>query len=105
MITKALGDVTVTNIDAFGLIPQWINPLNPIPLWEQINGQYGWHDFEGFELGWDKDGRFELSYPDDPTMIEVARITRGDEVLCMFQHSWCMWRNQVTGEFKVARLD
>lgn len=97
------------NEAAWGLIPFFLSPFNPKPLWEQIHDQYrhggGWRDFDGFTVSVNEDGQYSIEYAGDPPMHEIGRITYGNELILLFDHSWLLWTDTESGEEKVARVD
>lgn len=101
------------DIVAWGLILDMLDPIDPMPLWEQIHANYahggGWHDFEGFEVAQgDADGtEYVIKYAGDPAYTEVSRIQRGNEQLVLFHHSWVLWTNGTEHDnvTKIARID
>jgi len=98
------------NIEAFGMIPHWIDRYQEDPLWFQVHEGYahggGWRDFEGFEvLQGDAETPYEIQYPEDPVYEEIGRIQTEQEVLVMFPNSWVLWQNLKDGNTKIARID
>lgn len=93
----------------WGMIPSFINPYESgTPMWREVDLNYahggGWRDFDGFKVS-EVEGTYQLEYAGDPPLPERGRITRGTEVLAIFDHAWCLWADTESGETKVARID
>lgn len=105
--------VSYENLDAFGLIPDMLNPASTELMWKQIDAAYGhgggWHDFNGFAVTKDGDGKYHMQYPGDPAYDEIGRIRFDQQMLVMFDYGWVLWvlldadSNMI--EHKVARVD
>lgn len=94
----------------WGIIPSFINPYKTdTPMWQEVDLNYahggGWRDFEGFTVSQTENDTYQLEYAGDPPLPELGRITRGTEVLAIFDHAWCLWADTESGETKVARID
>lgn len=96
-----------TNIEAAGLIPEFLSEHDPRPAREQIHENYahggGWNSFHGFELR-QHDGRYAIYYPGDPAMREVSRTSLRDELIVLFQYAW-LAVIQPNGTYEIARID
>ena len=98
-----------TNMEAAGLLPQFVSEHDPRPAKEQINEAYahggGWNSFEGFTLvSSDDKSQYGLDYPGDPMSKELSRAMFRDELLVFFKGSW-LAIIQKDGSFEVSRLD
>jgi len=95
----------ITNEAAWGIIPQFISPHNTAPLWQQIHEFYahggGWNDFNGFTVT--AGDPYTMTYPGDPPLVEIGRISMNDQLLILFPHSWVLWTDGT--DTKVARID
>ena len=96
--------------EAAGLLPLFLDRDDPRPAREQIHESYahggGWHEFTGFtpHIDWADPLKSYLSYPDDPPMRAIAFALFGEELVLLFQHSWCAIV-QPDLSTDVARLD
>lgn len=90
-----------------GIVPQMLSPYDPRPVVEQLNEGYahggGWHDFKGFTVV-ETEGLYELAYPGDPNMPELARIELRDEKVVFFECAWVMCVGS-DGSTRIARMD
>jgi hypothetical protein len=105
--------VSYNNLDAFGLIPNWLLPSSDEPIWQQVHRHYahggGWHDNNSFTVHKNEDGTYRLSHEGDPDLHERGRIRLGSQMLVAFDYSWMLWMSlNVDGdmvEHKIARID
>lgn len=74
-----------------GYLPLMLDERDPRSVQEQLNESYahggGWNSFSGFILS-KRGGKYALSYPGDPLMLEVSRAQFRDQLLVLFQYSW-----------------
>ena len=74
-----------------GYLPLMLDERDPRSVQEQLNESYahggGWNSFSGFTLV-ERAGKYALSYPGDPLMLEVSRAQFRDQLLVLFQYSW-----------------
>jgi hypothetical protein len=95
---------------AAGLLPTFLDEGDPRPAQVQIHEAYahggGWNKFEGFDVNVDLEDPEDslLLYPDDPPVRAVAYCRFRDELITLFEHSWCAI-TQLDGTSEVARLD
>lgn len=81
--------------EAAGLLPQFLDRDDPRPAREQIHDAYahggGWNQFTGFDphIDWADPTKSYLSYPDDPPMKAIAYTFFGEELVILFNYSWC----------------
>jgi len=80
-----------SNMEAAGLIPEFLSEHDPRTVQEQLDENYahggGWNSFEGFTLEGDSD-HYVLSYPGDPVYHEVSRAEFRNQTLVLFQYAW-----------------
>jgi hypothetical protein len=105
--------VTYQNLDAFGMIPDMLNPASDEPMWKQIDRNYahggGWKDYKGFTVHKDDNGKYRLSHEGDPDLHEIGRIRFGSQMIVLFDYSWVLWMSlNIDGDMvdhKIARVD
>lgn len=96
--------------EAAGLLPLFLDRDDHRPAREQIHEAYahggGWHEFAGFtpHIDWDHPMNSYLSYPEDPPMQATAFAVFGEELVLLFQGSWCVVV-QPDLSTQIARLD
>ena len=82
--------------EAAGLLPLFLDHNDPRPARDQIHEAYahggGWKEFTGFtpHIDWAYPMNSYLSYPEDPPMRAVAFALFGEELVLLFQGSWCV---------------
>ena len=93
------------NLNAWGLIPTFLNTLDPRPAAEQFNERYsfggGWRPFKGFEFDPEN---VTITYPDDPPLEAIDKMNFRDERIILFPHAWVMIL-QKNGDFEISRMD
>lgn len=95
--------VIAGDIEAWGLIPGFLNEDDPRSAKEQLEANYiaGWNKFEGFTYD---PVNMSLKYPGDPRMDPLGAIQFRDELLLIYQSAWVLIL-QPNGEWEVARCD
>ena len=94
---------------AAGLVPDFLNLLDPRPAIEQIDENYqhggGWRDFVGFKLVYDPaDPQSSvLKFSGDPEMRAKAIIDFRREVIILYDGDWCAVIRP-DGSHRIARL-
>lgn len=90
-----------------GFLPEFCSDHNPKGAVEQIAKAYahggGWNDFTGFRLEKVKD-QWQLAYPGDPPMKQLASAKLRDETIVLFEYDWVAVI-QPDESFRVARID
>ena len=76
---------------------------------EQLNQRYahggGFHPFEGFILaGADETDAATITYPKDPPMREVSRLSLNEQTLILFEHQW-LAIVEADNSYRVTRVD
>jgi hypothetical protein len=91
------------NIDAWGLIPTFLNKTDPRSAKEQFDTNYvgGWRPFKGFTFNPDTK---TLKYPGDPAYKPVDTATFRDETIILYPHAWVLVL-QKDGAWEVCRMD
>ncbi len=95
---------------AAGLLPQFLDEGDHRSAQVQIHEAYahggGWNTFDGFDVhvDWESPEKSVLLYPGDPPMRAVAYCHFRDELVTLFDYSWCAITQQ-DGTSEVARLD
>jgi hypothetical protein len=94
-----------------GVIPLWLNPLNPKSAKEQIDDAYqhggGWDNFNADGTDHSK---FELldnnnlHYKGDPALQPRAKMQLRDETIYVYDHAWVAIV-QLDRSFEVSRID
>ena len=90
--------------DAIGFIPDFLQPNDKRPAWEQFHERYahggGWSPISGFKMG----PTAELRYPGDPDLSPIVVITNRLETIYIYPHALVAIVQQ-DGSFEVARMD
>ena len=102
MSTATLINYKGAPIEAWGLLPTFLDDDDPSPVREQLGKGYGsWKPFQGFELTIKPP---TLTYPDDPPMRPLSAFEFRGELVLLFPHSWVLVM-QKDGTWEVARMD
>lgn len=88
-----------------GYLPRILSESDSRSAIEQIKANYvgGWNPFDGFTLVKNKNGSYQLEYPDDPPMKELSRTKLRDEEIVLFQYDWLAIIHGT--DYRIARID
>lgn len=93
------------DLDALGLIPEFLSETDPRPAAEQFHERYshggGWRPMKGWKMGPIGELMFD---GDTETLPPIAVATLRDEMICIHQSAWVSIR-QLDGTFEVSRMD
>lgn len=87
-----------------GLIPAWLNPLDPRSAKDQLDANYkhggGWRPFKGFTLK----ANDAIAYPGDPDLPPILQMTLRNERIVMYPHAWVAII-QPDRSYEICRMD
>lgn len=94
--------------DELGLIPTFVNPRDPRPVREQIDGNYqhggGWRPIQGYAMSFEEGINGQLQYPGEEPLEPIALIRVRDEMVILYRYGITAIL-QKDKSFEVARLD
>lgn len=92
-------------LEQWGLIPSFLDPLNPAPAAQQFDANYtfggGWRPFKGHTFD---PVKLTLKYPGDPALTAISKLQFRDETIYLFDYAWVLIL-QKDGSWEVSRMD